>query len=235
MASYAATFQGIQTAVIAKVNLDATADLAAVKDWINWACTDIANETEAFETTATLSLTAGTANYSLATVASGAILRIKEMYVTSSGTVTSPPLQYISLKDMLRLRVAAGGTVPYTGQPIRYTLSGSDRLDLYPTPATTGDTITFYYSYLPTALSANGDLQPFGEPWSKLVEYGALAEAGDFLGDPNTDNWRQSYEQWKARYKAHLNRRKGTQERRLGGDYAEGWPFHDPSTDLVRA
>ncbi len=226
MASYAATFQNLQDAVIAKLNLDATADLTAVKAWINWAYADVCNDSEALQTTGTLALTAGTANYDLSTVASGAILRVKAMYVTAAGATQSPPLAYVSLADILRRRTSAG-----SGTPTHYTLDGLNRLELYPTPAA-ADVLSFYYSYLPTLLSANGDLQVLGEPWSKMLEAGALAEAADFVSDPLADQYRVVYEGWKGRFRAHLQRRATVVPRRLGGDYVGAAGLHDPSADV---
>jgi hypothetical protein len=48
------------------------------------------------------------------------------------------------------------------------------------------------------------------EPYaSKLLEYGALVDAGDFNGDPSTQGWQADYDTWLARYVQHLDRKQG--------------------------
>jgi hypothetical protein len=230
LAPYSTTFQEMQNAIIAKINLDATADLQAVKDWINWAITDVAMDSEAIEATTFRTLDVGTALISFTQIASGNIQRLKEMWIVSGGQ-PGPPLQQISLKDIIRLRTGTGGVAPSPGVPTRYAIAGGGNIELWPTPAV-ADTIYFYYTYLPSELSGNSETIPFGEPWSKMIENGALAEAANFLGDPGEDEYQQKYQQWKARYKAHLNRVRGTQFPRLGGDYYERWPVSDRSADI---
>jgi hypothetical protein len=67
-----------------------------------------------------------------------------------------------------------------------------------------------YYSYLPTALAVDTDTSVLPEPFgSKLLEYGALAEAADYVGDPDHDRYRTLYESWLAKLRIHLNRRRG--------------------------
>lgn len=180
------------------------------------------------QTSTTLSLVAGTANYTL----SSTILRIKEMYVTPVGGAQSQPLQLATLDYILTRRQASGGASANRGYVTHYALLGVNDLEVYPTPSS-ADTVTIYYVGLPTALSANGDISILQEPYSsKVLEYGALAEAGDFKGDPATDQWRQLYEIWKQKYRAHLNRKRGAQPGQFNMFPTGAFPPHDPSTDV---
>lgn len=223
--AFPTTFVTLQNAVIAKARLDATADAAKVRDWINQAYAQICVEAEVLVDVGTTTLTANTSTYDLSTTTQ--ILRIKDLFISSQGTVYGP-LRQISIDQMLRLRQSSGGVPPESGTADRYSLSGKNTLDLYPTPAF-ADTMTFYYVALPTALSSDSDVPVLQEPWPKVIEYGALVEAADFKADPSLDRYEQKYLEWKARFLTHMNLRRG----QFGAfEYAlDGvLPPHDPAT-----
>lgn len=216
--------------MIAKARLSSTNDLSAVKDWINQVYAETCVELEANVTTATMTLTANTASYTL----SSSILRIKEMYVTPVGGVQTGPLQKTTLDYIIRKRQAAGGVPAATGYVTHYALLGINDFEVYPTPQA-ADVLTIWYVALPTALSANGDVSILQEPYSsKVLEYGALAEAADFKGDPAGDSYRQMYEMWKQKYRAHLTRKRGSQPGQFSMFPGNNFPPHDPSTDIGR-
>ena len=225
--AFPSTFADITTAVIAKLRLDSTNDTSRVHDWINQVYAQVAVETGNTVNTTTISCVSGTSNYTL----SSSVEAILGAYVTPVGANPTAPLQPRSLDWILRKRQAGGGASTATGPVTDYALLGINRLEVYPTPSA-ADTITIYYAGLPTALSANGDTPTIHEPWaSKLLEYGALAEAADFLNHPDEPKYRTLYEGWMTRYINHLNRKGPKPDQlELRGDYV--YPPHDPSTDL---
>jgi hypothetical protein len=202
--AFPSTYADIQQAVIEKATLDPVLDLPKTKDWINQVYFQAAVETEAISGEATMSLTSGSGSYALP----AAVARIRQMAVQPSGsTVFNAPLILTTLDEILQRRQAGQqGSYP---QATHYTVVGINGLEVWPTPAA-ADVISIYYVSYPTALSANTDVPVFEEPYaSKILEYGALAEAGDFKGDPATGQWAADYTDWMGRYRAHLQRKRG--------------------------
>lgn len=214
--------------MIAKLRLDATNDLSKVRDWINQVYAQACIETEAVVSTATMSLTAGTASYTLPTQ----VVRIKAMYVTPVGGAQSQPMLQTTLDYILRRRQASGGVGAALGYVTHYAVLGSTDIEVYPTPQS-ADTITIYYVGLPTALSGNTDLpSALQEPYaSKVLEYGALAEGGDFKGDPMTDEYRAMFQLWLSKLKTQITRKAGSQPGQFRVFPDHMFPPHDPSTD----
>lgn len=208
--------------------MDSTNDLSKVKDWINQVYADAVIETEANITSATMDLTAGDYSY---TLPSG-ISRIKQMIVTPVNGTPSWPLIMTSLDDILRRRQAGGGQATATGSTTHYAVLGLTEFEVYPTPAS-NDTITVYYLALPAALSADADTPILPEPYaSKVLEYGALAEAADFKSDPQEQEYRALYMQWVAKLRAHLTRLGGGQPGQFEIFRSFNFPPHDPSADV---
>jgi hypothetical protein len=206
--AFPSTFLDIQNAVITKARLDPVNDLAKVKDWINQVYSQVCVETEAITANATVTMVAGTTGYQLpATVA-----RVRSMFVTPAGATNvsqQPPMMRTTEDDILQ-RQANGGITQSVGQyPTRYAYVGINDFEVWPTPAA-ADVITIRAVAFPTVLSGNTDLPVIDEPHaSKVLEYGALAEAGDFKGDPATQEWQQNFSDWMGRYLNHLGQKRG--------------------------
>lgn len=189
---------------------------------------DACIETEAIVSTATMSLTAGTASYTLPSQ----VVRIKGMYVTPVGGAQSQPMIQTTLDFILRRRQASGGAGAATGYVTHYAVLGSTDIEVYPTPRS-ADTITIYYVGLPTPLSANADVPVLQEPYSsKVLEYGALAEAGDYKGDPMTDEYRAMFQLWMSKLKTQITRKAGAQPGQFRVFPEHQFPPNDPSIDV---
>lgn len=228
--AFPSTFADIKNAVIAKTRLDATNDASKVSDWVNQVYADVCVMTEANVVTGTMALTANVASYTLPS----AVLRLKEMYVTPVGTIQSAPLTLTSLDDILTKRRSSGGAV-LGGYITHYALLGINDFEVYPTPSA-ADVLTLWYVALPTALSADSDVPILQEPFaSKLLEYGACAEAADWRGDPQEAEYRQLYDLWLQKFRAHLTRKMGGQAGQFQLYPQRQFPPHDPSTDLPYA
>jgi len=223
-----ATFQTIYGRVIDKVRLDPTssADITRVKDWINQAYMQVAVETRYFQTSGTATLTAGQASYSL----DPNLLTVTLITVTQSGGTAWYPLKEAQLDEILSFQAVSTGTGPAR----RYCVDPANTLILWPTPAA-ADTITFYYSYLPTPLSANGDTPQMPEPFaSNVLEFGAAIKAAEFKRDlMMLGDFQQQYATWLAGFQRFANRKQG--------QYPEEFPTwtrkvpygpHDPATDI---
>lgn len=200
--SFPATFQDIQASVIKKLRLSTANDTAAVKDWINAAYADAAMETEYFQTAAQITLTANSSVYTLP----AAIGRMKSLTIRpAGGTAYGRELEEVNLSRLQELRYT-GAVVASGDSATRYALVGAQQLELWPVPQS-ADILRVYYVYLPTPLSANGDFPVFPEPYgSKVLEYGALAEAAEFLEDPGENNFRQMSLYWQRKLRQHKNR-----------------------------
>lgn len=176
-----------------------------------------------------MNFTAGTNSYTLPS----AVARIKGLFVTPANSVATRPLRLTTLDQILTWRQANGGNAISNGFVLWYAILGGTDIEVYPTPQA-ADVLTIYYVSLPTALSANADVPSYlDEPYaSKVLEYGALAEAADFKGDPALQDYRQEFEVWKQKLRSHLTRKASGQPGQFHMFPSRLYPPHDPSTDL---
>ena len=113
------------------------------------------------------------------------------------------------MDELLRMRMTGGGAATTTGSVQYYALNGNNLIDFYPTPGA-ADTVTMYYLRLPTTLAQPTDVPEIDEPFaSKMLEYGACAEAADYKRDPSEQEYRALFQDWVHQFKAHLNRKEG--------------------------
>jgi len=223
--AFPSTFGDIQSAVLQKTRLDPVLDGQRIKDWINQAYYRVCVETEAVVATGVMSCAAGAYSYTLAPQ----VARVKQMQIRPYGSGTlNPPLIRTTLDELLRRR-QSGGDSPLAGQSTHYALLGINDFELWPTPAA-GDQILTWYVQFPTPLAANTDVPVLEEPYaSKLLEFGALIDAGDFNGDPSTIDWEQNFDTWMTRYVAHLDRKQGI----IPGQFHQWGEAWTPSSGYV--
>lgn len=210
------------------MRLHATDDLSRVKDWINQVYAEVVVETESLHTVSTMTLTSGTAIYTL----DSSLLRIKQMYVTPVGGTRSRPLEPTSIEQIIEWRTANGGSSANTGGVTHYALMGINEIEFYPTPSA-ADVVTVYYVKLPTALSADADVPVLQEPYvTECLENGAAYKAAVFLKDPDALLFKQDYENAKQRYRAHLRRKQGAMTQQFRITKGTVSVPHDRSTDI---
>jgi hypothetical protein len=202
--AFPSTFLDLQNAVLQKARLDPVLDGQRVKDWINQTYSRVCLETEATVATATMNVSAGAYSYTFPVQ----VARCKQLQLRPYGTTTlNAPLVRTTLDELLQRRQAGGDS--QLAQPTHYALLGINDFELWPTPAA-ADTILFWFVQFPTPLAANADVPLLEEPYaSKLLEYGALSDAGDFNGDPSTIEWDNAFSDWFTRYQTHLERKQG--------------------------
>lgn len=222
MASFQGNLGTIRANVIDKLRLDATADEAKANEWINVAYLEAVQSTGALETVGNASLTDGDASYTLP----AAVAQINLLTITYSDGTVSQALQRVPLEVILDNRRAtlAEGDQLWLGL---YALVGQNQIELWPTPGA-GQTLTFWYTYLPDELSADADEPLLMEPYgSMLLQYGALVEGARFLKDFGAlSDYEAGYAQWMARYQVWLNRRQGqtSQAFRVRGNWnTDAW------------
>lgn len=226
--AFPTTFATIQSTVFAKLRWqNNAANLAMLKDFINQRYAEVVTRTEALQTKGTMTLTVGEPSYTL----DSDVIRIKMIRGrAASSSDWGGALEEVGLDELLDRR----RTVPYQssdGTVSAYALAGLNRLELHATP-TTADTLEVWYSYLPTALSADGDVPVLQEPYVKLLELGASYDVALIQKDPDALLYREDFERGLAEFRRHLSRRGGGPVQQLRVSY-DGLrvPVH-PSADL---
>jgi len=146
-----ATLSTLRTEVYSVIGLDSTAsgtDETLVTQWLNDAVRDILLRTRCYVACATMTLTAGTANYDLDTT----MLTTLEVYITGAADSTDYRLQQVSPAEIVDFRVGGGQST--TGTPVSYyAINGSNLLMVYPTPAA-ADIVNLFYVPKPTEMSS---------------------------------------------------------------------------------
>ena len=205
-----------------------TNDLAKIKDWINQVYAQACVEVEFFESSATGSaLSANASNQTIPT----AIANLDYIIATRTDGTKTLPLREVPFEEILRRRANSGAQAGTSGAPSHYAVYYT-AIEFWPN-ANGGETFTYYGEALPTALSANGDLPVIPEPYaSKVLEYGACAEAADFKKDPDVQTYRALHEDWMRRLRSYKNKRRGKQVQALGLVGSALFPPHDPSVDI---
>lgn len=224
--AFPSTFLDIQNDVLDKLRLNATDDLANVKDWINQSYAEAAAETRCFQTGKVATLTTDP-SYTL----DAQILHIELMTVIPASGVASFPMKECRLDEILNLRALGPGAA---GPSTRYALVGLNQLEVWPAPHA-GDLLNVWYSYLPTPLSADSDVPGMPEPYgSNLLGYGACVQGAEFKKDVlMLSNFQGQYGQAMLAFQRYLNRKAGSYPEAFptwtGGPR---FPFSDPSTDI---
>ncbi len=134
---------------------------------------------------------------------------MKLLTVTFADGSVSQPLQQVPLETILDRRRASVASGQQVSRPV-YALAGQNQLELWPEPGA-GQSMSFWYVYLPDELTADGDnpaiMEPFG---SELLEAGALVRGARFKKDPLLADLEADLEVRMQRFQVWLNRREGS-------------------------
>lgn len=212
----------MQDQVIQKARLEATDDLTKVKNWLNSAYYTACIETNFYENSAAASaLAAGATNTPLPATT----VKIEFIVPTGTDGTVWGPMEEVTFEELLEVRAWQGGQLS-TGAPSRYSFrsSGSPSIEFWPN-AVGGEILTFYGSNLPTVLSADADLPIIPEPYSKVIEYGALIHASEFKKDLlMLQTYQAAYTDWISRFRAFNNVRAGSKVQSFRVEGARPWP-----------
>jgi len=195
-----------------------------VSNWINMTLARVAIETGFFTGSST-----GSALAAAATSATFPTSLITLEYITCTYAGQTLELgQAPSFEYLLWLR--AQGTS--SGPPTVFFLR-QNTVEFWPAAAG-GEIMTYYGTVLPSTFSGSTAC-PLPEPFSKLIEQGAIYEGAQFKKDPLIDEYRYLFDQWLSRFIAFCNRRRGKMPQQF-----QVWPGsgafvpHDPSADWSR-
>lgn len=220
--SFPATFASLQEQVVQKGRLDELADLDKVQDWINNAYFTACIETDFYESS---SVDAPLDVNATSVAVPDSIVKIEYIVPTGSDGTVWGPMQEVLFDDLLEVRAWQGGVIS-TGAPTRYAFrsSASPTIEFWPT-ALGGEVLTFYGLSLPTPLASDDDLPIFPEPYSKVIEYGALIHASEFKKDLlMLQTFQAGYEDWLERFRAFNNVRAGAQTMQFKVAGTHPWP-----------
>jgi hypothetical protein len=221
--TFPSDFLTMQTNVIEKARLDVTQDSDRVKDWLNGAYFTACVETNFYE--AGVAQTAPLAADTTSVGVPSNLVKIE--YVTpiaNDGTIWGP-IQEITLEEMLELRAWQGGAVS-TGAPSRYAYRSSvaPTIEFWP-QAVGGEILNFWGTTMPPLLAADTDFPIFPAPYSAVIEYGALCDAGEFQKDILTlQGYQAQYQDWLQRLRALVNLRTGSMVQQFRVERQRPWP-----------
>jgi hypothetical protein len=194
------TVAQFQTSVTRRTGND---DTTACLEYLNEGYADVLLRTRCKVSSTTLSLVAGTADY---TIPTATVLEVTEVAKIVSGSLDYRA-QRVTPEEILRLRANCDSTDPVT----RYAVDGMT-LMLWPTPAS-ADVLHYYYVPRPTALAVAGDI-PSDIPtqWHKALFWYACAEMSDDRDDESSGQgelYRAKYEQMIVRIRKNMRRMGG--------------------------
>lgn len=219
------TFADLQQAVVDKGRLDPTQDSQKIKDGLNAAYSQVALESKFFEGAVVGSaLVGGAVNQTLPV----SLIELEDVTCLAQGI--QPRLRQVEWETLLDLR---GALVVGAGPPQVYSLR-MNSIEFYPA-ANGGEVLTYFGSKQPdTYLSADGDVPLIPEPFSILLEYGALIHMGEFKADLlMLGDWQQQWNVWMAKFKTFSGVRLGQDS--LAFRVLEGrriYPPNDRSSDF---
>ncbi len=213
------TLQEFINSVSTQTGLDATSSTAATSEYqlmigyINRGVVDLLRKTRCFVDVATMYLTAGTGDYTFDT----SILEILSFDITPASRAVGIGLERVSLDEIIQdRRNSVVSMCPY-----KYSVSGSNLISFYPTPAA-ADTATIYYIPRPTSLSGTANdpsATAYGgipEEYHDAIEYYAFYRAASYDDDDGgSQNWWKMYQGRFREIRREIQRMGGTKLPRM--------------------
>lgn len=221
-----ATLADLQTRVTARA---LTNDNTAATALINDVYRDIVSKAKLNPKKTTLSLTAGVDGYTLSSTITdfNGLLTIR--FTGANGVVGA--IEHCSLSEIERRRAASIAS----GIPVVYTMVGFDKLEVWPVPPTTGDTLTVWYTGAPTALASAGDIPSLvPSEYHAAIEVGAAARLAAIYETDGENRQLKAdllaeYQQLVGELRAFITRHATDQPRRLRVGY-QRYPRLRPAT-----
>lgn len=171
-------------------------------------------------------MTAGTDDYTLDT----AILLVKEAFSTAAGE--NGRLTQVSPSELLEMRMA-GGTAT-SGAAMYYAVNGANLFMVYPTPASSADTVTFYYVPRPTTLASGADIpSEIPAEHHPAIEFYALWRLASYDDDQSSgqgERYREQYSEWVRKARKYISMKGNVRLPRATVGRRRLVP-HDPSAD----
>lgn len=226
-----ATFAQLKARVARRLgSFNVTDNATELGEHLNDAVRDVLLETGVKVTTATVSLTAGTVDYTL----DAAVLRIKSVTFDDNPDWV---LEQVSPGEMDELR--GRGAASTSGRLWYYALEGADLFMVYPAPSAAG-TLNLRVVQKPTEMSSDAhdpsNVTYGGIPveFHPALEEYALWKMADQDDDSTSDmgeRYRQGYERWLTKIRRAVNVKGGTRRPRatLGRRHV---PAAEPSRTL---
>lgn len=206
-----------------------TADTTTAKAHVNDAYREICRDAKTVITSATKTLTSGTATYSIATdFTITDFMGMEAVVYIPAGQTTGYLVSVTTLAEIVAIRQSLT-----TGFVMLYCLSDIDTLELYPAPQTSTDQLKLYYVKAPTALSGDSDV-PSALP-SEFHELIALAASARMAQEEDAglaNVYLQRYTQMLTQLKDFVRDRQARTPRRSMIGYPTNYPRapHDRST-----
>lgn len=222
-----ATFDQI---IVRAQNMALSNDSIESGDAVNEAYADIVIECQLSPTTATGALTSGKSDYTLSgdfTITDFGALQYLEYLAL--GSTQSYILEQTNMDEILALNA----TNPL-GATRQYAFLGLDTIRVWPEPQTTGDSLTIYYTQIPTAIVLGETPTLVPSQWHWLIALGAATRLADAVGEDQalSNTLDARYKVGMDRFQKWLTRRGGRGARRIQSGYIRSprRPFHDNST-----
>jgi hypothetical protein len=160
-------------------NTAASDDQVEIDRRVNAGVTDVLLRTSCKVTSATMTETDGSGDYTL----DAAIMDVKEWKFANASLSVVP--ERVSVEEILRRRA---WTTSSASPASAYALAGSNLLMVWPTPSA-DDTITVYYVPRPVLLTADSDTpSEIPEEFHPTVEQYALWKLGSMTDDSSSGN-----------------------------------------------
>ena len=215
------TFKDLQDGVIDKARLDSDFDVSRVKDWLNSAYFTAIVETGFYQSTQVAAPL--TADQTSIQVPAG-IHKIEFITPTGIDGQIWGPMRHTSSRicsGSERGRAARSAPAPPPAQlPLR--ARAHDRVLA---AGGRGRGITFYGWGLPAPMVADGDPPIIPDPYSMVIEYGALIHAAEFQKDLlMIQQFQSEYQDWIQRFRGYKNHLPSSQPDQFIVEFARPWP-----------
>ncbi|GIV03982.1 MAG: hypothetical protein KatS3mg015_2812 [Fimbriimonadales bacterium] len=224
-----------RVARVVGMSTSTSADLALIDSWVNEAVIQFLKDTKLNVLKASLSVTAGSADYVLDTD----ILALKDIWYEPANGNGSPVLEPVDSLEIIRMRQyegAAAASVMY------YAIEGAHLLMLHPAPQSSSDKIHLLYVPRPTASLAatsdspadatRGNIPPEYHPILEEYVLWKAARAEEHKPSENGQVFLAGYERGVAKTRADLNRKAGVFLPRKVLTRGRGRVAVTPGTDL---